>query len=128
MKRLKLGLKVGLLVILIYGAGITTGMVTTRAVERRYVVQMLTHPEALRILIERRMAARLRLNRDQRVKVDQILFHTQEELKDLRSQFSPQFQTIMSNAQAQISAELTPEQQERFKKFREEHRKLWEVK
>jgi hypothetical protein len=128
MNRLKMGLKVGLLVGLIFTAGMITGMVTARAIERRYIAQMLTHPTALRILIERQMAVRLRLNQEQRVKVDQILFRTQEQLKDLRQQFGPQFQTIMSNAQAQISAQLTPEQQERFKKFREEHRKLWEIK
>lgn len=128
MNRLKIGLKVGLLVGLIFAAGFTTGMVATRAIERRYIAQMVTHPDALRILIERRMAVRLRLNREQRARVDQILTHTQGELKDLRQQFGPQFQTIMSNAQAQISAELTPEQQERFKKFREEHRRLWETK
>jgi len=128
MKRLNLGLKVGLVVGLIFAAGMATGMVTARAIERRYIAQMVAHPTALRILIERRMAARLRLNQEQRVKVDQILSHTQQELNDLRKQFGPQFQTIMSNTQAQISAQLTPDQQERFKRFREEHRRLWETK
>ena len=128
MNRLKLGLKVGLLIGLIFTAGMATGIVMTRAIERRYIAQMVTHPTALRILIERRMALRLRLNQEQRVKVDQILSHTQEQLKDLRQQFGPQFQTIMSNTQAEISSQLTPEQQERFKKFREEHGKLWEAK
>ena len=120
-------LKVTLVIGLIYVAGFASGVVATRAVGRHAIAEIAANPERLRAIIERRMAVRLRLNREQRVKVDQILSHTQQQLKDLRQQFGPQFQTIMSNTQAEISAQLTPEQQERFKKFRDEHRKLWEA-
>jgi len=120
-------LKVALVIALIFVAGFAGGVVATRAVGRYVIAEIATNPDRLRVIIERRMAVRLRLNREQRVKVDQILSHTQDQLKDLRQQLGPRFQTIMSNTQAEISAQLTPEQQERFKKFREEHRKLWEV-
>jgi Spy/CpxP family protein refolding chaperone len=121
-------IKIALVIGLIYIAGIATGVVATHAIARHFVARLATHPDALRVMIERQMAVHLRLNREQRIKVDQILSHTQEELKELRHQFGPQFQTIMSNTQAEISAQLTPEQQERFKKFRDQHRHLWETK
>ena len=38
------------------------------------------------------------------------------------------FKFELPNARAEISAQLTPEQQERFRKFRDEHRKLCEGK
>jgi hypothetical protein len=47
-------------------------------------------------------------------------------LKDLRHQFAPSFQTIMSNTQAEISAVLSPEQRERFNRFREENHPFWQ--
>jgi|ERR1051326_317629 Spy/CpxP family protein refolding chaperone len=121
-------LKIAFVIGMIYFAGIATGVVATRAVVRHVMAEAASNPDRLRTMIERRMAVRLRLNQEQRVKVDEILTRTQNDLKGLREQFSPQFQTIMSNAQAEISAQLTPEQQERFRKFREEHRHLWEAK
>ena len=121
-------IKVALLIGMIYVAGIATGIVATRAVVRHVMADVASNPDRLRTMIERRMAVRLGLNREQRAKVGEILTRAQNDLKGLRQQFSPQFQTIMSNAQAEISAQLTPEQEERFRKFREEHRKLWEGK
>jgi hypothetical protein len=74
------------------------------------------------------MQHQLRLNADQSAKVDQILEHTQDDLRGLRTDFAPRFHTIMGNAQSQISEVLTPEQRERFQKFREENRYLWQNK
>ena len=121
-------LKIAVIIGLIFVAGFASGIVATRAFQRQLVAQIVANPDRLRPIIERRLTIRLRLNHDQRSKLDEILSRTQDQLKDLRHQFSPQFQTIMSNAQAEISAQLTPEQQERFKKFREEHKQLWEAK
>ena len=53
---------------------------------------------------------RLRLNAAQRQQVGDILAHAQDQLKDLRQDFAPRFAEIMSNAQSEISATLTPEQ------------------
>jgi hypothetical protein len=43
-------------------------------------------------------------------------------LKDLRQEYRPQLVMIVSNADAQISALLTPAQQERFEKMKRENR------
>ena len=119
-------LKVSIVLALVFVSGFVAGIVVTRAVMRRVVKQVVMNPDRLRLIIERRMTVRLKLDMDQRVKVDQILKRTQEDLQTLRQQFAPPFQTILSNAQTEISAVLTPEQRERFTKFREENRHLWQ--
>ena len=121
-------LKVWLVVAAVFVAGFVAGVVVTRAVVRRAVTQVVMNPDRLRLIIEKRMAARLKLDAEQRSKVDQILTRTQEDLKTLRQQFAPPFQVILANAQTDISAILTPEQNERFKEFREENRHLWQPK
>src|SRR5882762_9487606 len=115
-------LKIGLVIALIYFAGIATGVVATRAVVRRMVATAVHNPDRVRLLIEKRLTRRLRLDPGQQAKVDQILTHTQTELRSLRQEFGPRFQAIMGDSQSEISAILTPEQRQRFDKFREENR------
>jgi hypothetical protein len=119
-------LKVCLAIALIFLAGFVAGAVVTRAATRRMVAHVLSDPNQLRLLIEKRLARRLRLDVDQRQKVDAVLARTQGDLRSLRRQYTPSFQTIMSNAQVEISAILTSEQRERFDKFREDNRALWQ--
>jgi len=118
--------KVWLLVALVFLAGVAVGVVSTRAVVRRMVTMVVNDPDRLRHLISKRMQHQLKLDADQRAKVDQVLEHTQEDLRTLRVDFAPRFHSIMSNAQFEISEVLTPEQRKRFDKFREENRHLWQ--
>jgi Spy/CpxP family protein refolding chaperone len=119
-------IKIGLVLTLIYFAGLATGVVATRAVVRHMVAATVQNPERVRVLIEKRLTRRLGLDAGQQSKVDQILNHTQAEVRSLRQEFGPRFQVIMLNTQAEIAAILTPEQQERFDKFREQNRQLWQ--
>ena len=121
-------LKVWLVVAGVFVAGFAAGVVVTRGVVRHLVQRIVLHPERLRVLVEKRLTTRLRLDADQHRKVDQILAGTEGELKSLRQEFAPRFVAILTNAESEISGVLTPEQRERFKKFREENRQLWQPK
>jgi len=118
--------KIGLVIGLVYLAGIASGVVVTRAVVRHMVAAAVHNPARVKTLVEKRLSQRLKLDANQRVQMDQILTHTQSELGNLRQQFSPRFQAIMSDTQTELAAILTPEQRERFEKFREENRHFWQ--
>ena len=118
-------LKPWLVIILVFIAGFVGGVVTTRAVVRHWVGQAIANPDRVRGLIQRRLALRLRLDRQQRQEVNEILTDTQAELRHLRMDFAPRYSEIMSNAQSEISAILTPEQRVRFDRLREENRFLF---
>ena len=117
-------LKLIFLLALVFFAGAVAGVVVTRAVVRHTVREAVTHPERVQLLIERRLAWRLRLDNDQRTKLHDILSDTHGQLAALRQQYRPQVVSILSTADSQITALLTPAQQERYEKFKEENRPL----
>jgi hypothetical protein len=110
-----------LLLALIFFAGIVVGVVGTRAVVRHVVRDAILHPEKMQAVMERNLTRRLRLDNEQQTKLRQILADTHGQLKDLRHEFQPQFFEILSNANGQITAILTPEQQARFERFKAEN-------
>ena len=112
------------LMALVFFAGAVAGVVATRAVVRHTVREAVTHPERVQVVIERRLAWRLRLDDDQRAKLHDILSDTHGQLTDLRRQYRPQMVSILKSTDSQISALLTPAQQERYEKFKEENRPL----
>lgn len=120
-------LKPWLVILLVFVAGFAAGVVVTRAVVRRTVQTALTNPDRVRELIERRLAARMKLEAAQREKVHAALAESQRELRELRLEVAPRFRGILSNTEAQIAVVLTPEQRERFAKFKEENQRLWQV-
>jgi hypothetical protein len=115
-----------LVIILVFCAGFAGGVAVTRGVIRHIVRQVINNPDFMRDKIERRLAVRLRLDHDQREKVHDVLVHTQQEMKSLREDFQPRFFSIMSQAQSEISATLTPEQRRKFEEFQDENRQLWQ--
>jgi len=118
-------LKVWLVIALVFVAGFAAGVVVTRAVIRHFVKQVALNPKRLRDTVEKRMTARLRLDATQQKEVHQILIDAEADLKALRQDFTPRFLGIMSNAEAKISATLTPEQREKLAKFLVENRQFW---
>ena len=120
--------KAWVLLLLVFIAGFGGGIVTTRVVIRHFVQHAIKDPDFMRHVIERRMAARLRLDSAQREKLDGILLHTQSELKDLRGEFQPRFLTIVDDAQSQVADILTPAQRERFEKLKAEHQHWWQAR
>jgi hypothetical protein len=107
-------LKVWLVLLLVFVAGFTGGVVATRVVVRKMVQAAIRHPELVRHRIELNLDRRLRLDAQQREQVRQILTDTQGRLKDLRKEFQPQLVDILQETRKKISAVLTPEQQKRF--------------
>jgi hypothetical protein len=88
------------------------------------VQQAILHPEKVQAVIERRLTRQLRLDNNQQVKLHEVLLDTHGQLKDLRREYGPQFSLIISNANGQIAALLTPEQQVRYEALKQKN-PLW---
>jgi len=115
-----------LLILLVFCAGFAGGVAVTRGVIRHFVRQAIHNPTFMRDQIERRIALKLRLDREQRAKVHDVLVDTQRDLQSLREEFQPRFFAIMNKAQTNVAGVLTPEQRRKFEEFREENRHLWQ--
>jgi hypothetical protein len=113
-----------LLLALVFIAGAVVGVVATRSVVRHVVREAILHPEKTQAVMERNLSRRLRLDNGEQVKLHQILSDAHGRLKDLRQQYRPQLVEIFSNANGQIIAMLTPEQQARFEKLKLENHPL----
>jgi hypothetical protein len=116
-----------MLVSLVFLAGVAVGVVGTRIVVRRAVGEAIAHPETIPNRIERNLALRLRLDGDQRAKLHEIMSDTHGQLKDLRREFRPRMILVLSNANGEITALLTPEQLARFEKWKAENRPFLEA-
>jgi Spy/CpxP family protein refolding chaperone len=117
-------LKPLIVLLLVFVAGVAVGTIGTRLATRRTIREALVHPEKVREKVQRDLVRRLELNAEQQKKVDAVMMQTQDKLKDLRQKNQPEFFQIMSNAQAEISATLTPEQRELFQQYRQENRRF----
>jgi Spy/CpxP family protein refolding chaperone len=114
MKTFKLWLLVGL----VFLAGVVAGVVGTRIVVRHAVRAAILHPEQVQTVLERNLTRKLRLDHGQQVKLHEILTDAHGQLKGLRREYRPQLVAIVSNANQQITAILTPEQQAWFEKLK----------
>ena len=117
-------LKLLLLLALVFLAGMAAGVVGTRMVVRHEVREAILHPERVQIFLERSLARQLRLDNEQQVKLRQILLDAHDQLRDLRQQYRPQLVEVVSNANQQITAMLTPEQQARFEALKRKNHLL----
>jgi Spy/CpxP family protein refolding chaperone len=119
--------KLLLLVALVFLAGVVAGVVGTRIVVRQVMGEVIAHPETVPPRIERSLAFRLRLDSGQRTKLHEIMSGTHEQLKGLRQEYRPRVILVLSNANNQITALLTPEQLARFEKWKKENHPLLEA-
>ncbi|MDR3458191.1 MAG: hypothetical protein P4N60_12145 [Verrucomicrobiae bacterium] len=106
------------LLMLVFFAGLVVGVVGTRVAVRHFVQRAMVQPERVQLFIERDLSWKLRLDQSQRVQLHEILTTSRGELRELRKQIQPQTALIFSNANAQIAAMLTPEQQAAFERFK----------
>jgi uncharacterized protein YneF (UPF0154 family) len=113
--------KVWLLLTLVFLAGFAGGIVATRIAVRHFVRQAMTKPELVRNKVERDLIRKLRLDAGQREQVRQILRRSHQQIQELRREFQPQFADILQATRKDISAVLTPAQQQRFEQFQAEN-------
>jgi Spy/CpxP family protein refolding chaperone len=109
-----------LLLVLVFCAGLAAGIVGTRIFVRRAVQQAMVHPEKMQILMERNLTRRLQLDNGQQAKLHAVLTDTRQQLNDLHKQYQPQAVELWRGTDSKISAFLTPEQQAKFEKMKEQ--------
>ena len=85
------------------------------------VYRGLAHPPSSRDRIEQ-LSERLKLNPDQKTKVQQILGDTREQLRAVRRESEPKVAEIRRQADTRLQEVLTPEQWQEFQKERNEMR------
>ena len=120
MKTIKLSLLVGL----VFLAGLVAGVVGTRIAVRRWINSAIQQPQVVQTAVEGRLKKQLRLDARQQAQVRQILTGTRSRLRELRQEYRPQIAEVTSNANAQITALLTPAQRERYEKLKEQNRTI----
>lgn len=114
-------LKPIILVLLVFAAGVSVGVVGTRYEIRRSIRQAVRHPELVRLRIERSLTRELALTPDQQGKLDEILVSMQQDIAIARQERLPRFRLILADTQKRISDILTPEQREKFDKLQTEY-------
>jgi Spy/CpxP family protein refolding chaperone len=68
------------------------------------------------------LAERLNLNDDQKMKMQQILSDSREQLRAIRKESEPKMDEIRRQADGRLQTVLTPEQWQQFQKIRDEMR------
>lgn len=107
-----------LLLLLVFLAGLVVGVVGTRTAVRHFVQRAIANPERVQGFVERDLTWKLQLDKSQRVQLHEILSTSRGQLRELRQQIQPQMVLVFSNANSQITAMLTPEQQARYERFK----------
>jgi len=118
---------IGVLV-LIFVAGFSGGVVATRVIVRQMVRDARRNPEraviTVRTNIEQNLYRTLRLAPDQQKQVHEILKESRDRRRPIIEEYQPQLDAITIETRSNISAKLTPEQQGRFKEFLSENRQF----
>jgi hypothetical protein len=114
-----------LLLVLVFFAGIATGIIGTRHVIRNFGPRLIGNPDWIRDRMERELGSELSLNAEQQAKVHKIFQDSQRDLGELRKEFGPRFGEIMKRSEKQIEEVLTLEQQAKYEKFLQEKKALW---
>ena len=118
---------IGVLV-LIFVAGFSGGVVATRVVVRQMVREAGRNPEQtqqlVRTNIERNLGRMLRLTQEQQKQVHEILKDSRDRMRPIREQFQPQLDSIVIETRSNILSTLTPEQQKRFELFLSQNRQF----
>ena len=114
-------LKPIIVILLVFIAGISIGVVGTRFVIRRSIRQAVRRPELVRLRIERDLTRELELDPAQQTKLDEILLSAQQQIATARQEHQPRFRAIFADTQKRISEILTPEQRLRFEKIQADY-------
>src|SRR5882724_1365011 len=114
---------IGLLA-LVFLAGFAGGVVATRIVVRQMVAYAIAHPAGAGGKVEATLDRKLRLTKEQREQVHEILKDSRDRLRVVREEYQPQFNAIVLEARTNITALLKPDQQQRFEQFLVDNRQF----
>jgi hypothetical protein len=117
---------IGVLV-LIFAAGFSGGVVATRVIVRHMVMEARRNPETPQVLrtnIEQNLFRKLQLSPEQKKQVHEILKESRDRRRPIIEQYQPQLDAITIETRSNVAAKLTPEQQARFKEFLSENRQF----
>ena len=103
--------KPALALLLVFVAGTVFGVVGTRMVVRSVIREVIKHPNLAQERIELNLVKRLKLNPEQKAKVQPIIDQTSPQIQTIRRDAEQKVKTLVDNAMAQIRPILTPEQQ-----------------
>ena len=112
-------------------AGILVGIGLDRAFFRQargprfgaFVVRGGPNGDSARMRMLAVLGKQLHLTPDQQVRIDTIMQRRMAVLDSIRKQNMPQIRSLISATQAQIDSVLTPEQRDKFRSLRQEHRR-----
>ncbi|MFI5356505.1 MAG: hypothetical protein ACHQ4G_04140 [Opitutales bacterium] len=121
MKRLKLIL----LLVLVFIAGIFAGVAGTRVAVRHFIRQALHDPDFLRRRAEKDLTRKLKLDAAQQATVQQALLGVQEAFQTAAAVARPHLREALLKANGEIEAVLTPEQKEHYRRIQIENRAEW---
>lgn len=111
-------LKPWLLLGLVFLAGVILGVAGTRLAVRRYLREAVQHPAQAQHDFAVRLGRKLRLDPAQQAKFNEILGEASAQLNAIKKQSHPAVVLVYSNANAQLTGLLTPDQKVRFDQFK----------
>ncbi|HKN18929.1 MAG TPA: hypothetical protein VJW95_03960 [Dissulfurispiraceae bacterium] len=83
---------------------------------------------AMRKVIMNKLTAELDLTADQQDEIDEIVEDTQLQLQQLRSQYRPQMENIITTGIATMKTRLSPEQQKKLDALYDKLKKRWSMR
>ena len=82
----------------------------------------------VRKVIMKKLTTELNLTADQQDEIDEIVEDTQLQLQQLRAQYRPQMENIISTGIATMKTRLSPEQQKKLDALYEKLKKRWSIR
>ena len=114
-------------VLLIFLLGAATGGLTAHLIYQKRIEGVVRGgPGAMSEMILRRMDRELKLDAAQREAIQRIVQETHGEMRQIRRQFRPQMQQLLSRSEERIKQLLRPDQREVFERLSEKRRKHWD--
>jgi hypothetical protein len=111
--------------VLIFGAGLASGVGLTVVVAVHRLQHAIHHPEEAPSRVATMLQRRLRLNDEQKSQIEAIVAKRQAELTAIRRQFHPQVAKQLDELHKEIGDVLTEPQRERWAKMFSEFRERW---
>lgn len=115
-------LKAIIVLLLVFAAGISIGVVATRYVIKRDIRKAIVNPELVRLRVGRELTRELALTPPQQNQLDHILIRLQQDIaKARKEERMPRIRPFFVEAQRRINDMLTPEQLEKFERYQAEN-------